>query len=85
MHPPKYVLGFSPDHPLKEKNKHKNIHKVKGTQTSLMSTHPIVIQKGRDILVQVGGVYQLSVYGIYTPKGYSNELQWDMSCGANSM
>ena len=54
-------------------------------QTSPMSTHPIVIQNGWDILVQVGGVYQLSVYGIYTPKGYSNELQWDMDCGANSM
>ena len=59
--------------------------KKKGAQTSQISTYPVVIQKGWDILVQVGGVYQLSVYGVYTPEGYSNELQWDMDCGASSM
>ena len=59
--------------------------KIKGAQTSQMSTYPVVIQKGWDILVQVGGIYQLSVYGIYTPEGYSNELQWEMNCGASSV
>lgn len=73
------------DLPQTTPSKKKYIYIVKGMQTSPMSTHPIVIQNGWDILVQVGGVYKLPVYGIYTPKGYSNELQWDMDCGANSM
>ena len=70
--------------PRSPSSKKKNTKKKKEHKPQ-MSTYPVVIQKGWDILVQVGGVYQLSVYGIYTPEGYSNELQWDIDCGASSM